>query len=975
MAEGVPAYLRIRVVNRSPLFWFNDGFENTAGMVSTFWHSLGNEAGTDNSLNYWNQVAGTWTLTTHVLTNTSAGAGDLIVGGHADWTDCTFTVRFKWVTGGQIRPLIHCDGTDANHIFAAIDGANLRLFKHVASVQTQVATTPAALVNGTFYWGEVVASGTTYTVNLYADATGVKSTLLATTSGTISDAGVQSGVVGIESATATAWVIAGNSPNVCTVTGTGPDGTQGQTWTPVVTAGEPAFAWSKVSPYAGTYTASIYNRNSAGNGSWQQTIRLFSGTNVTLSAQSKASAGTANVTAGGLTTGNAGTAYGALTATGAITANPTVSCNYSGAVGTAYFDALSITNPAWLITDNLPHLHASYTVQAMQPGNPSSSAVGSFTIDLHPPGSEGCAAAQAITDQLDYYLRVEMYESHDGASLGKLVFAGPITGIDKIDGENAHYTLTGASDLQYANLSRPFPGETLSIVYGLAGAPSTYNQARNYFGANEPGACDSFSPYTPTNYVSTNLLGLTAGTWTSTTDDGLDVVSCSSGTGAVLLSKTGAIAQDLRHTQYVEISGRLLPSSHATNAGRMGVGLSASNTECTSFAIVGYVTAKKNGLHWDLDATITAYFNGTATGTHTISSALTTVDDPEGYIPLTIGWLDMNQLGTAFLVNGKAIFNWTSTPQNDIIFNFGGNPPAGGCTAYPFVHFGAPASGTATVYAANLIHEVRYSDDQNPDTAAFKSGTIGTPAHSLQAFADSAPTFLEVWTRAATREGWYWRYTPSAFVSGKRTLGAVDFTSDPGTDLGTAKQVVFDQPGGGNLISLQFSANADQFASGTAASSVAGTDGGGVAYWRDISSITKYGVIDDQSLAVTAANFSEQRAASRQITSNRVNLSGIGSKSALVLRDPETADKWRELDKVMIHNPRLGINYQVCRVLAYTFDEGQTTQSLILDQFGADFIVPAASGFQGGHGHPVILPPLKRLQQAVFQVAVKFGNR
>src|SRR5487761_480902 len=169
----------------------------------------------------------------------------------------------------------------------------------------------------------------------------------------------------------------------------------------MVTIGEPAFAWSKVNPYAGTYTASIYNANASGNGAWQQTIRLFSGSNVTLSAQAKASAGTANVIAGGLTTSNAGTSYGALTATGAITVNPTVSCNYSGAIGTAYFDALSITNPAYEITDDLPHLHTtSYTVQAMQPGNPSSTAIGSFTVNLHPPGSEGYAAAKAIYDQL-----------------------------------------------------------------------------------------------------------------------------------------------------------------------------------------------------------------------------------------------------------------------------------------------------------------------------------------------------------------------------------------------------------------------------------------------------------------------------------------------------------------------------------------------------------------------------------------------
>ena len=55
------------------------------------------------------------------------------------------------------------------------------------------------------------------------------------------------------------------------------------------------------------------------------------------------------------------------------------------------------------------------------------------------------------------------------------------------------------------------------------------------------------------------------------------------------------------------------------------------------------------------------------------------------------------------------------------------------------------------------------------------------------------------------------------------------------------------------------------------------------------------------------------------------------------MRDPDTADKWRELDKVMIDDPWMNVFQQVARVLAYTFDEGLATQSVVLDQFGEDF--------------------------------------
>lgn len=163
----------------------------------------------------------------------------------------------------------------------------------------------------------------------------------------------------------------------------------------------------------------------------------------------------------------------------------------------------------------------------------------------------------------------------------------------------------------------------------------------------------------------------------------------------------------------------------------------------------------------------------------------------------------------------------------------------------------------------------------------------------------------------------------------------------------------------GNLVDLQLSANADQFVTGTTLSSSPGTDGAGLAYWRDIGSVTKYGVIDDQVLAVTAPTFAEQRRAAISVGSNRVNLSSAGSKTAIVLRDPVTADVARELDKVMVDDPEQSINNLVTRIMGYTFDEGQSTQTLTLDQFSAE--------------DPSL--PMRRLQQGIFQVAAKFGTR
>ena len=113
------------------------------------------------------------------------------------------------------------------------------------------------------------------------------------------------------------------------------------------------------------------------------------------------------------------------------------------------------------VTSDLPTLRASsWHIIAPQPGNPSNSAVGTFSIPLHPPGSPGYAAAKATYDLLARYLRVEAYISHDGASLGKLYQAGFITGIDKQYGETSYFTLTGQVDTVLANLSKAIPRRT-----------------------------------------------------------------------------------------------------------------------------------------------------------------------------------------------------------------------------------------------------------------------------------------------------------------------------------------------------------------------------------------------------------------------------------------------------------------------------------------------------------------------------------
>src|ERR1051326_3542273 len=302
--EPVLGYFRIRVVNPRAIN-FSDGFENLGGAYASankniapfLWHSLGTEAGTDNSINYWTQDAGAWSYASH-LVSVPGTFPAAMHGGHADWGDGTFICRFKWVTGAFMSALMHYTATN-NWVGASTDGTNVILQKDVAGTATNVGTANVALTTGTFYWLQITGSGTTYTAALYNDSSGAIGTVRNSVSGTISDASLQTGYVALRNDLAAGGQFGGAFANVCTVTGPMPDG-----WYPVVTAGEPAFALSAVSPQAGTYSASIQLANSAGNGNWARGLTQVLAGNNTLACQIKASAGTANVSAGGVTTTN-----------------------------------------------------------------------------------------------------------------------------------------------------------------------------------------------------------------------------------------------------------------------------------------------------------------------------------------------------------------------------------------------------------------------------------------------------------------------------------------------------------------------------------------------------------------------------------------------------------------------------------------------------------------------------------------------
>lgn len=593
-----------------------------------------------------------------------------------------------------------------------------------------------------------------------------------------------------------------------------------------------------------------------------------------------------------------------------------------------------------LITDDLPHPHqSSWHIVGMQPGNPSNSAVGTFSVPLFPPGSPEYRKARPIYDQLAPWQRLEAYLGYqqEGIGLGKFFQGGAIVQRPSKYGPSSSFALSGLTDLAWAQYSRPFPGEMLSNDI-------TSDVIQSFMGTNEASpANDEFNPFTAANYNSVALPGGTAGAWTADTDDGAPVVKCSTGTSCALISKVGAAANDLWHSQYVEVTGRLKPSSHASQAGFLGAGISSANNN-SSNGVAGFVIAKLKNGRYLLDAQINIYLGGVLNSARAALNLEGFGDDPSGYIALTIGLLvtrggQASALNSATLtVNGRVI----------LVHQSMGYDP-GTTTKYPYIVTATPASGTATCYVQKLLQFTRFSADGPSTAAVFAPGTIDASTNSLPWGSDPGPSLLDAWSQCATRDARYWRYTPRPFVPGSRTLGTVDYRADPGTDYGNNRKVVFSR--GKNLIELELSSNSDPIASSTETSGRPTFDGGGASYWRDVAGMARYGVIEDQSFAFTAPNHTALRKASQQILSNKMAVGGTGAKTAIVLRDPGTMDKIRELDLAMYHDPEQGIYNQVARILARTFDEGATTEMHTLDQFSDTF-----RGLPYSNPHPFPAP-------------------
>ena len=368
------------------------------GNIVTAWHSLGTEAGTDNSIAYWDTaINGAWSFASHIA-SPAANNDSILIGGHADW-DATVGIQVQArIAAARVGGAVGiCVQSSGDGYYVVIDSTTaVDLYKRVSGVFTLLSSlTVPAFTLGNPLWINVQKLGGLVGWLVAPDSSGVPGTW--TQSGGFNDTTFTKGRVAIRSNHSLSDTTFGGAFNNVFVVKT-PGPFNGALWTPVVVQGEPAFAWSDQSFNSGTRSLSIYNATNNGQGYWTMapSPALPSGT-YTLSGSSRAVTGAtpSNFYVGQsnsvLVTTNPGTVdnnWHSYTATGACTVNNMFALAYG--LGTYYFDTIStrLGNyiPNGLVVGN--DLWASAGITSQGPisiapvlnGTPAASSYGSLPI-------------------------------------------------------------------------------------------------------------------------------------------------------------------------------------------------------------------------------------------------------------------------------------------------------------------------------------------------------------------------------------------------------------------------------------------------------------------------------------------------------------------------------------------------------------------------------------------------------------------
>lgn len=561
------------------------------------------------------------------------------------------------------------------------------------------------------------------------------------------------------------------------------------------------------------------------------------------------------------------------------------------------------------VVPELHHPHKSrWNVRAMQLGAPATTAVGDFTLPLFAPRSREFKRYLQEYSSLDYGLRIEGYTGPVGA--GSPRFSGIITSFDK---GYSSYEISGKSDLwQLAATITPPGFQFIGSIASSALFEDYDTMHRMLWG-------DDFTNFSLSNYT-------VSGTWSTGTFSAFGTPALASVTPG-----NGVTTAYLMKTSFQPNVTYLLSPPYWSEVTAQASSLNSTSQfgfRVSDGANVSLLVLQQNATsptYYDAKY----YYNGTL-----VTSKAQALQAPaSGVFQMTLN-CDLGTVNTdwsAFTVNGTVCL--TQTPAHNGITQVG-------------LYFSQSTAGGQVQFANFAVLDAF--------GGVFTVGQNSTGSNYFSAAGQflSGLSHLDLMQQAMELEGWYYRLTPKQLTGPPfgpgATLhnnywGTLDMGPSIGSDLSSS--VIF--RGGKNLVGAVIEPNAEFFATAVRVGGTPSSTSGGQATIRNIGKTSAYGVIEDNVPAIAAADFNTLYRNGQAVAANKLALNL--AKSVTVLRDPETVDKFRELDYITVDEPLLGLNNYKARVLAYTYEEGSVTQDLTLDQYSSEDVLVNLLRMQANH--------------------------
>lgn len=550
-----------------------------------------------------------------------------------------------------------------------------------------------------------------------------------------------------------------------------------------------------------------------------------------------------------------------------------------------------------VVIADLPHLHQSqWTVEGYQAG---SKGLGHFQIPLYPPNATSeYALAKRDYDKLDENYRVEGY-------LGDVISGAPrFSGvIREFSRRRESFVIGGYDSILAAEAQQVFPGESVN--------GTTYDVFNQYLGRNLLSYGDDFSTGSLSGYTQVS------GTWTLGSDGYGSYVTTNGSSERYIYTNSSWANSVYQPLHVLKVIGSIALDA-ATVALHAFLGFVGGNGDSwvggqvnvnTNGTVDAFIYTRSSGVYTAQASAINIFPSYTVTATN---SPLLVEIQLIGYYTISGGVA--SNLVYHLLVNGKDVCQWSYGNPAGISGNIGVRQAGGG------------AGSTVKVY--ELTFKSRAAVGHQTPLAFQQGSTLSGANGTTQRIAQiwSGQTFLDIWNTCAATEGWEYRKTPAAGANADQ----IDFGSALGTDYSVDGQVRFVEDE--NLVDIDEESNLELFSSSLRFSTASGPNSvGGTIVYDNLTAINKYGIWDDTDQNLGVSDFSIARGYAKRASLLRGT--PRQGKTVTVVRDPRTADAFRELDYIEVHAPSRNYDHAKMRVLGYTFTEGSPQMTLVCDQY------------------------------------------